>query len=65
MQDEKSAGGLLTTNEFAADIKVKPQTIRKRVSATGAYFTVKPEYLENGHMRWPYNGRDRLLKSRR
>lgn len=42
-----------TTEEFAAEKLVKPQTVRKRYSQTGSYFGTIPKRLENGRLRWP------------
>lgn len=41
------------TNEFAAELDVKPQSVRKRYSQTGSFWGIKPITLPNGHLRWP------------
>ena len=46
------AGHNLTTNEYAAENLVKPQTVRKRYSQTGSYFGDVPVKLPNGRLQW-------------
>lgn len=43
----------LTTEEFAAERRVLPQTIRKQYAATGAYCGVAPLRLPNRRLLWP------------
>jgi hypothetical protein len=49
---DKNCGGR-TTEQFARDNLVQPQTVRKRYSLTGGYFNVVPEKLSNGRLKWP------------
>lgn len=43
----------LTTEEFAAAISLKAQSIRKRYSLTGSYHGVRPIKLPNRRLLWP------------
>lgn len=44
----------LTTAEFAKELGLRPQSIRKRLSQTGSYFGVRPlTKLPNGRLLWP------------
>lgn len=43
----------LTTEEFAKQNLVKPQTIHARYCRFGSYFGVLPTKLSNGRLRWP------------
>lgn len=52
---------LLTTNQLADGLSLRPQTIRKRYSQTGAYFGVKPTKLPNGRLYWPIDAIAQLL----
>jgi hypothetical protein len=42
-----------STEEFAGIQKIKPESVRARVSRTGSYFGVKPIRCPNGRLRWP------------
>jgi hypothetical protein len=53
---------LLTTAELAAALGLQPQTIRKRYSATGAYFCLRPVKLQNGRLLWPADALERLTE---
>ncbi|MEJ5992439.1 hypothetical protein WG902_20730 [Ramlibacter sp. PS3R-8] len=45
-----------STNDFADDLDIKPQTVHKRYCSTGSYFGIRPLFkLPNGHLRWPKN----------
>lgn len=43
----------LTTDEFAAERRVLPQSVRKQYAATGAYCGVAPLRLPNRRLLWP------------
>ena len=43
----------LTTDELAEQLHIRPQSIRKRYSQTGAYFSVRPVKLPNRRLCWP------------
>ncbi|WP_321161102.1 DNA-binding protein [Herbaspirillum lusitanum] len=52
---------MLTTNELAFKLAMEPQSIRKRWSQTGSYFSIRPLKLPNGKLRWPANAIDMLF----
>ncbi|SAL15386.1 hypothetical protein AWB69_00718 [Caballeronia udeis] len=52
----------LTTEELATAISVKPQSIRKRLSQTGAFHSVKPVgKLPSRRWLWPADSVEQLL----
>ena len=54
-----SAG--LTTEELAAALSVKQDTLRKRLCQTGSYFGLRPKKLPNGKLRWPADSVEALV----
>lgn len=52
---------LLSTEEFAAQLTLRPQSIRKRYCQTGAYFGVRPVKLPNGRLMWPADSVEQLM----
>lgn len=55
MMTSNAQTGRRNTADFARVNHVKPQTVRKRYSATGSYFGIKPCKLPNGRLDWPSN----------
>jgi hypothetical protein len=51
-----------TTEDFAAELGLMPQSIRKRYSQTGTYFGVRPVKLPNGRLLWPADAIERLTE---
>jgi hypothetical protein len=49
----QSANRSLTTEELAAVLAIRPQSLRKRLSQTGSYFGIRPVKLPNRQLRWP------------
>lgn len=43
----------LSTVELAQQLRIRPQSIRKRYCETGAYFCLRPFKLPNGRLMWP------------
>lgn len=43
---------MLSTNEFAERVRLKPQTIRKSLSKNGHVMGIRPIKLPNGKLRW-------------
>lgn len=43
----------MNTEELAAQLKLKPDSIRKRHQKTGAYFCLRPVKMPNGRLMWP------------
>ena len=52
----------LTTEAFAAQHLVDPQTVRKRLSSHGSYFGVKPLRLPNRRLLWPADSITALIE---
>ena len=51
----------LSTDEFAEQHLVLPQTVRKQYAATGSYFGVRPIKLPNRRLLWPANAVEQLI----
>lgn len=51
---------MLTTEQLADALSLRPQTLRKRYSKTGTYFGLRPLKLPNGKLRWASNSIDLL-----
>ncbi|AXL51517.1 hypothetical protein DSC91_004207 [Paraburkholderia caffeinilytica] len=51
---------LLSTEELAAQLTLRPQSIRKRYSQTGAYFCLRPVKMPNGRLMWPADALEQL-----
>lgn len=51
----------LSTEQFAAQQLVEPQTVRKRYAANGSYHGVKPLRLPNRKLLWPCDTIEHLL----
>jgi hypothetical protein len=52
----------ITTEELAALLSIRPQSIRKRYCQTGAYFSLRPVKLPNGRLMWPADALDKLAE---
>lgn len=50
-----------STNELADELRLQPQSLRKRYSQQGSYFGVRPEKLPNGRLRWPADALTQLV----
>lgn len=50
----------LTTDEFAAQRRVLPQTVRKQYAATGTYCGVAPLRMPNRRLLWPAGTIERI-----
>ncbi|MBC8745211.1 MULTISPECIES: DNA-binding protein [Paraburkholderia] len=50
----------LTTDELAERLNVRPRSIHKRYSQTGAYFSVRPIKLPNRRLWWPIDTVEQL-----
>ena len=50
-----------STSEFAEELRLQPESLRKRYSQHGSYFGVRPEKLPNGRLRWPMDALDQLI----
>jgi len=52
----------ITTEELAALLSIRPQSIRKRFCQTGAYFSLRPIKMPNGRLMWPADAFDKLVE---
>ncbi|NMM38572.1 MAG: DNA-binding protein [Glaciimonas sp.] len=52
----------LTTEELAAVLAMRPQSLRKRFSQTGEYFGIRPVKMPNGRLFWPCDTVEQLSK---
>lgn len=43
----------MNTEQLAAALHLKAQSIRKRFCETGAYYCLRPVKLPNGRLMWP------------
>ncbi|NKJ45852.1 DNA-binding protein [Burkholderia sp. SG-MS1] len=51
---------LLSTDELATLLTLRPQSIRKRLCQTGAYFCLRPVKMPNGRLMWPADSIEQL-----
>lgn len=51
---------LLSTEELAARLGIKPQTLRAALCRDGEYFGVRPLKAKNRFLRWPADSVERL-----
>lgn len=51
---------LISTEDLAARLGLRPQSIRKRYCQTGAYFCLRPAKLPNGRLMWPADSVEQL-----
>lgn len=51
---------MMNTEQLAAALHLKSQSIRKRFCQTGAYYNVRPTKLPNGRLMWPSDSVARL-----
>lgn len=52
----------LSTAEFALQLKMQSQTLRKHHALNGAYYGVRPFKMPNGKLRWPADALEQLMK---
>lgn len=52
----------ITTEELAALLSIRPQSIRKRYCQTGAYFSLRPVKMPNGRLMWPADALEKLAE---
>lgn len=55
-------GAVMTTDEIAVWLKLRPQTIRKHYSKYGTFMGIRPVKLPNGRLRWNSSEVARLLR---
>jgi len=56
----RPAGGL-STEDFAASIGLRPESIRVHLCRRGSYYGIRPAKLPNGRLLWPGDAVERLL----
>lgn len=49
------------TDEFAAQLRITTQAVRKRFSQTGSFYGIRPLRLPNGRLLWPDDALEQLL----
>ncbi len=59
--DAPLAARRLSTEELAAALKVRPQTVRAGLCRAGHYLGLKPARLPNGRLLWDASALDALL----
>ena len=55
-------GNIMSTEQLAALLHLKPQSIRKRYCETGTYYSLRPVKLANGRLIWPADAMSSLTK---
>ena len=55
------APGGLSTEDFAASIGLRPESIRVHLCRRGSYYGIRPAKLPNGRLLWPGDAVERLL----
>jgi len=53
----------MSTEQLAAALQLKAQSIRKRLSETGTYFCLRPTKLPNGRLIWPSDSVNKLMEA--
>lgn len=51
----------MSTNEFASECKVQPNTIRVGLCTNGHYLGIRPKKMPNGRLMWPADEVQQLL----
>ena len=57
------SGRWLFTEQLAAALHLKPQSLRAAICRTGHYFGLQPRKMLNGRLLWPADSLDRLQAS--
>jgi hypothetical protein len=61
MQSSPTTTRRLSTEEVAAALKVRPQTVRAGLCRAGHYLGLRPARLPNGRLIWDASAVDALL----
>lgn len=51
---------MISTQDLAVLLALRPQSIRKRYCQTGAYFSLRPVKMPNGRLLWPADAIEQL-----
>jgi len=54
----------ISTEELAALLRLKPQSLRAALCRDGHYFGLRPRKLPNGRLLWPSDAVERLTSPR-
>ena len=54
----------LTTEELAALLRLKPDSLRAALYRDGHYFGLRPRKMPNGRLLWPADAEERLAAPR-
>lgn len=54
----------ISTEELAALLRLKPQSLRAALCRDGHYFGVRPRKLPNGRLLWPADAVERMSSPR-
>ncbi len=54
----------ISTEILAAQLRLRQETIRLRLSREGSYYGIVPEKTPNGRLHWPADSAQRLMKPR-
>lgn len=54
---------LMSTEQLAAALGIKPQSIRTRFCITGSYFCLRPIKMPNRRLMWPRDSLEQLKGS--
>lgn len=55
----------ISTEELAALLRLKPQSLRAALCRDGHYFGLRPRKLPNGRLLWPADAVERLSTPRK
>lgn len=55
----------ISTEELAALLRLKPQSLRAALCRDGHYFGLRPRKLPNGRLLWPADAIERLTTPQR
>ena len=54
----------ISTDELAALLRLKPQSLRAALCRDGHYFGLRPRKMPNGRLLWPSDAVERLTSPR-
>lgn len=54
----------ISTEELAALLRLKPQSLRAALCRDGHYFGLRPRKMPNGRLLWPADAAERLTSPR-
>lgn len=54
----------LSTEALAAELRIKPQTLRAALCRNGHYYSIRPVKMPNRRLLWPADALERLTTKR-